>query len=55
MKDQKKERTQTLCDETRPYGLLGKTLKHSFSPRLHASIGAALEEPYPYVPFANSE
>ena len=51
MKDQKKERTQTLCDETRPYGLLGKTLKHSFSPRLHASIGAALGEPYPYVLF----
>lgn len=36
---------------SRPYGLLGRTLRHSFSPQLHAAIGEALKEPYPYVLF----
>ena len=44
-KDQNKQK------EKRPYGLLGKTLKHSFSPQLHAAIGALLKESYPYILF----
>ncbi len=51
MKDHACETYQTMQHPQRPYGLLGKTLKHSFSPQLHAAIGAALGEPYPYVLF----
>ena len=51
MKDHACETYQTMQHPQRPYGLLGKTLKHSFSPQLHAAIGAALGTPYPYILF----
>ena len=51
MKDHEWETHQTIQHTQRPYGLLGKTLKHSFSPQLHAAIGAALGTPYPYILF----
>ena len=51
MKDHACETYQTMQHPQRPYGLLGKTLKHSFSPQLHAAIGAALGTSYPYILF----
>lgn len=37
--------------ETRPFGLLGRKLGHSFSPRIHRQIGEACGEIYDYVLF----
>ena len=51
MTEQTYQKDQNEQKEKRTYGLLGKTLKHSFSPQLHAAIGALLKEPYPYVLF----
>lgn len=37
------------------YGLLGASLKHSFSPEIHKKIGTLTERPYSYVLFEKKE
>ncbi len=37
------------------YGLLGASLKHSFSPEIHKKIGLLTENPYDYVLFEKKE
>lgn len=49
------ENTENRKADSAEYGLLGASLKHSFSPEIHKKIGLLTKNPYDYVLFEKTE